>query len=157
MTAATAPTFAAAKAALKSLWVPALAPVHVIYGPRTKPGGPEWLRILGITGNHNPISEGPFRDVEEQYTIACTLTVTRVGDGDEDLQQDVTERAAAIYTAAELAVRSTPAEALAVPGVLLAMVTGRFTSTEAAPAADVPCTTTMTFGVDVRADYSLGP
>jgi len=150
-------TIAVAKAALRDLWVPSLAPVRIIYGPRAAPRAPEWLRILGVTGTRTPATQGPDRLMEEQYTINCELTVTLVGDGDEDLQQIVTERAVAIYEAAETAVRSTPGERIGVPGVLLAMVAGRFTLTEAQPAAETPCTTTITFGVDVSADDELEP
>lgn len=146
-------TVPAVKAALVVLWTPALGIVPG-YGSRVTISRAERLIIGNARGSSEPITLGPNRQMEEQYSITCTISVTQ--SGTVDIQQQVTERAFALYDLAEVAVRSVPGQNLAVTGVLLAYVAGDFELTEA-EASDTKgqINASLEFRVRVQARYRL--
>ncbi len=146
-------TIPAVKAALIALWAPVLG-ITPGYGARVTVSAGERLVVGDARGSSEPITLGPNRQMEENYEVACTLSVTR--NGTVDIQQQVTERVFALYDLAEVALRSVPGENLGVTGVLLAYVAGDLELTEAA-ASDTngPANAALEFTVRVRARYRL--
>lgn len=146
-------TAPAVKAALISLWTPALG-ITPGYGGRVTVSRGERLIIGNVRGTSEPITLGPNRQMEEQYTITCTISVTQ--NGTASIQRQVTERAFELYDLAEVSVRSVPGENLAVTGVLLAYVAGDFELTEA-EGSDTrgPVNAALEFTVRVQARYRL--
>lgn len=145
----------AVKAALVALWTTALAPDVVTgYGNRVTLSPSERLTVGSARGTTEPITLGPTRQMEENYELACLLSVTQ--DGPVDIQQQVTERAFVLFGLAEVALRSVGSENAGVTGVLLAYVAGDFELTEA-PAADTggKINSTIAFTVRVQARYRL--
>jgi hypothetical protein len=142
------------KAALVALWTTALAPVKPRYGSRVTVTPGERLVIGDVRGTTESTSLGPARQMQERYDVTCTISVTQSGTA--DTQQQVTERAFALYDLAEVAVRSVAGENLGISAVVLAYVAGDFSLTEA-PASDTrgPVNASIEFNVRVQARYRL--
>jgi hypothetical protein len=155
---ATGSTVMPAKVALHQLLSTGLPDVTVLYGPRVPaPTSGAWVRISGrIQGNTALLAQGHERPMTERYSIPLTITVSRVGDGNEALQIAVEQRVAEIAAAVETLVRTAPGEALGVDGVLIAAVAGQFTLDDSPAAEKGPATATLAMTVEVTADYELG-
>jgi hypothetical protein len=112
------------------------------------------LMIGNASGTVEPESLGPQRTMQEEYDVACIVSVTR--NGDTDQQPIVTARAIEIYEGFEYAVRAAPGQNLGVAGVQWAGVTGNWTMTEH-PASETKgkISTSFAFNVHVRAMFRL--
>jgi len=128
MTTTTTTTLALAKAALKDLWVAALAAsgdtaVQVTYGRRVTVSGAERVTIGGAGGETVPQSLGPARQMRENYDIRCGVSVSSNGAAAD--QQVVSERCIYLYGVLEHALRMLPSEDLGLTGAtVLAVVQG---------------------------------
>jgi hypothetical protein len=134
------------KAALVAIFTAALPSADVLYGPRqgvtiTKPNIVTVGNALGILGQ----ASLNLREAED-YTIEVTVSASLPG---ADTQQDVTEVADALWTAARQAIRNPPGGTLAIAGVQSVQPTGEFELTETAT-SEVR-NATIRFGVRVTA------
>ncbi len=148
-------TVPAVRSALVALWSLALGPdVTPGYGSRVTVSPGERLVVGDARGSSEPITLGTTRQMEENYEVTCTISVTR--NGAVDIQQAVTERAYAIFDLAEVALRSVAGENAGVSAVIWAYVGGDWELTEA-PASDTggPINASIEFRVRVRARYRL--
>ena len=116
--------------------------------------GQNLLMIGDATGTTTPESLGPQRTVEEEYDIACEISVTVQGSVQD--QEAVTLRAIDLYQMAEHAVRAVPGQDLGIPEIMWAGVTGGWGFKEAkASETGGPISTAFSFNVHVRAMYRL--
>lgn len=156
-------TVVACKAALQVLLTAPLAalarPVPVLYGPRAlPPRGGRWVRVAGNTaGTVQGFAEGPGLPVTEVFDVPFAVHVEAAGDGDEDLQRVVEAEAVEIFQVVEATVRA--AGTLAVDGVLLAEVSGRWVLDDGALRVGEkgPAVAELRGSVRVTADYELEP
>jgi hypothetical protein len=112
------------------------------------------LLIGNANGTTEPESLGPQRTVQEEYDVACTISVTQ--NGDVDQQPQVTARAIELFEGFEHAVRAYPGQNLGVADVLWAGVTGNWSMTEhTATETKGKISTSFEFNVHVRAMFRL--
>jgi hypothetical protein len=119
-------TRSAVRQALVDLWTPLFPNARVLRGGRYLTSTSELVVVGEAVGVTEPITLGPTRQLEETYSIQCTISVT--WNGSVDQQVAVEDRAEDMFTAAELAVRSSPGQNLGVPGVLWVVITGDWTA-----------------------------
>lgn len=149
-------TAPAVKAALFTLWTTALGVTGggVRRGSRVTISPAERLTIGAAKGASEPITLGPTRQMEENYTVECTLSVTQSGTVDDE--PVVTDRLWQLFDLAEVALRSLPGENGGVTGVLLAYVAGDWEEVPAAASSTGgKVNMQLRFNVRVQARYRL--
>lgn len=150
-------TLGPAKAALLALWRAAVVgtDVQVTYGKRVTLAAGERVTIGGATGETQPQSLGPKRQMRENYDIKCMVSVTRNGTVDD--QQAVTERCLELVALLEQTLRALPNENLGLPAIDVgAWVEGQWEMGES-DATDTagPINTWYEFNVHVQARFRL--
>jgi len=139
-------TVPAVKAALVTLFTPALSDAQVVYGPRgtateTKS---KVIAVGNVTGLFGVAALNLRRS--EDYVIQVTASATLASPG---TQRDATEAATALWVAAEAVVRNPPGGSLGVAGVQSVQLTGEFDLVEGLDGDGHD--TTIRFGIRVRA------
>ena len=143
-----------ARRALLALAATACPTAQAFLGPQPALTAAEVVCIGDAEGDTAPVTLGPRREMEERYEIALTISVTVPGTAED--QVTASDAAAAHLAAIDTALRQVPGENLAVPGVQLAMVAGRWSLTEhAAEETRGARNCTLTAAVAVRARYRL--
>jgi hypothetical protein len=143
--------------ALKALWLDTFDDtVWVKIGKRVTidSGDRDRVWITDATGTTQPEALGPQRPVEEEYDIACEISVTRQGSVDD--AELVLLRAIELWEGAEHAVRAVPGQNLGIPDIQWSGAVGGWSIKEA-PASETkgPISTAISFNVHVRAMFRL--